>query len=118
MDTISIEGHEHALPTCTSYAIALGLMDAVDKHGIVGGAAALGWAWQASGWPGRPKARKRGTWEQFGSEVLDELLGRGVPIEDVSEGGLAVYTQVLAPFIGTMPTRAEVAAAEGNSEAG
>ena len=74
--------------------------------------AALGQCW---GGLGRPKARYETSYNvgQYGGEVLDELLQRGVNLHELRAAGAWALSKIYQ----SLPQPEEVDKAEGNSEA-
>lgn len=72
-------------------------------------AAALGLCW---GGLGRPKAKYESSYSvgQYGGEVLDELLSRGVPLHEIVAAGSVAFITICR----SLPQAGEVDKAEGN----
>lgn len=95
-----------------SYAIRSEIVAAYAVNWRRGAAAALAACWKSSG---RPKTR----YSQcdyspllFGGRVLDELIERGVPAEDVFAAGIKAFSLIS----GTLVSEEEVREAEGFTE--
>lgn len=110
---VHLAGKPVRLAIPPSYSLAQDIVLAAATNPLRAFAAALGACWTG---PGRPKATYQGcgySAHAFGGQVRDELVGRGVPSNDITAAGSEAFT-LLAEVI--IPAD-EVDQAEGNSEA-
>lgn len=62
------------------------------------GAAAVGLAWRGQG---KPKAKYEGDPMAYGGQVLDELVARGIPLDQIMQAGTVLLMLCAADFTRT-----------------
>jgi hypothetical protein len=114
---VRVGEYEVRLVVPSSYTVRAEVDEAALFSYRRGAAAALGVCWVASGSKGRPRVQFGACGHNptvYGGAVLDELVERGVPPEDVVAAGLVA----LALIRESMPSQSEVEEEAGNSEPG
>lgn len=84
-----------------------------NKNRTCAAGALVGMAWVAGGSKGRPKTKFTGNVEQYGRQVFEELVLRGVPPSAI----LAAHDELAALFLEGLPMQKQVEEIEGFSEA-
>lgn len=109
---VTVGKHKVTLVRPASFSACYDLLVAANTSRPRALAAALGMCWQGLG---RPKARFETTLNvlAYGGQVMDELVGRGVSVEELFAAGAVAYNLAAAATV----TEPEIAEVEGNSAA-
>lgn len=110
---VHIGGRDVVLTVPKSYALRTEVWLAANENHIRGSMAALAMCWKG---PGRPRTQySRAGYNPlvFGAQVMDEMIDRGLTLQELMPAGAAAIQLV----VGGLVTDEEVKEAEGNSEA-
>ena len=110
---VQVDGQPVRLTIPRSYSVAQDVVLAASTNPLRAFAAALGACWTGHG---RPKVTYQAAGYSaldYGGQVRDELVARGVSSADVTAAGVEAFNLLADQII----PAAEVDAAEGNSEA-